>query len=128
MKSSVLKSILFSLLSPLIIGSVIGIYYCLSIENADSKLFFSILMTALSNAHIVGLTMAVCVVPLYLYLAKRQKVTYSSILTVGMLGGAVFSSFLSANMGEIFLVNTVMSLFAAGLFLYTLRRTTPQKL
>ena len=127
MKSSVLKSILFSLLSPLIIGCIIGIYYCLSIENADSKLFFTILMTALSNAHIVGLTMAVCVVPLYLYLAKRQKVTYSSILTVGMLGGAVFSAVLSANMGEIFFVNTVMSLFAAGLFLYTLRRTAGQK-
>ena len=122
MKSSILKSILYSLLSPILVGSMIGVYYCLSLEQADSQLFFSILMTALSNAHIVGLTMAACVVPAYLFLIKRDKVSYSSILTVAMLGGAIFSYIFSASGGAIFLVNTVMSLLAGGLFLFTLRK------
>jgi len=80
-------------------------------------------MTAISNAHIVGLTMAAFVVPGYLLMFKYSKVNYSGVLTLGLLGGAIFSYLLSATTGEIFLINSVMSAFAAGLFLFGLRKT-----
>jgi hypothetical protein len=80
-------------------------------------------MTAIANAHIVGLTMAAFVVPGYLLMFKYSKVNYSGVLTLGLLGGAIFSYLLSATTGEIFLINSVMSGFAAGLFLFGLRKS-----
>ncbi len=125
-KRFVAHSILYSLVSPIIVGLTIACYYTIVLPESSFALFFQIIMSAVANAHIVGLTMAICVVPGYLFLFKRNKVTYSSILTIAMLGGALFSYVFSASGGVIFLVNTVMSLLAAGIFLYTLRRQTMQ--
>ena len=78
-------------------------------------------MSAIANAHIVGLSMALLVVPGYMLMYKYNKVQYSGGLTLGMLGGAVFSFLFSASAGMVFLVNTVMAALASGLFLYGLR-------
>ncbi|MGJ8675438.1 MAG: hypothetical protein ACSHWP_05760, partial [Pseudoalteromonas sp.] len=96
-------------------------YYALALQGDFLSVFFQLLMTAISNAHIVGLTMAAFVVPGYLLMFKYSKVNYSGVLTLGLLGGAIFSYLLSASTGEIFLINSVMSGFAAGLFLFGLR-------
>jgi len=122
--SAIIKSVIFSLISPLIIGILIGLYYVLTLENATSQIFFTIIMTALSNAHIIGLTMGCFVVPGYLLLFKLNKITYWAILTIALLGGALFSYIFSASGGMIFLVNTLMSLTSAGIFLLSLRRLT----
>uniref|UniRef100_UPI00235210BF hypothetical protein n=1 Tax=Pseudoalteromonas sp. TaxID=53249 RepID=UPI00235210BF len=106
-----------------IIGSVLGLYYALTLQGDFLSVFFQLLMTAISNAHIVGLTMAAFVVPGYLLMFKYSKVNYSGVLTLGLLGGAIFSYLLSASTGEIFLINSVMSAFAAGLFLFGLRKS-----
>ncbi|KAF7769795.1 hypothetical protein PCIT_a2697 [Pseudoalteromonas citrea] len=122
MKQLLVKSIGMSLLSPLIIGSILGLYYGLVLEQPLLSVFVGLLMSALANAHIVGLAMAAFVVPGYLLMYKHNKVQYSAVLTLGMLGGAVFSYLLGASTGGGFLVNTVMAALAAGLFLYGLRR------
>jgi hypothetical protein len=121
MKHQLAKSVGLSLLSPVIIGSVLGVYYGLLLSNDFISTFFQLLMTAISNAHIVGLTMAAFVVPGYLLMFKYAKVNYSGVLTLGLLGGAIFSFLLSASTGEIFIINSVMSALAAGLFLFGLR-------
>ncbi|SFC08471.1 hypothetical protein [Pseudoalteromonas denitrificans] len=121
-KKAVSNSILFSLLSPLLIGVLIGLYYTLVSENANSKLFVSIIMTAISNAHIVGLSMGLGVLPGYLLLHKFNKINYGTILTISLLAGALFSYTFSAMGGMIFLVNTLMSLTAGGIFLFSLRK------
>jgi hypothetical protein len=123
MKHQLAKSVALSLLSPVIIGSVLGLYYALTLQGDFLSVFFQLLMTAISNAHIVGLTMAAFVVPGYLLMFKYSKVNYSGVLTLGLLGGAIFSYLLSASTGEIFLINSVMSAFAAGLFLFGLRKS-----
>ncbi|MEN8634292.1 hypothetical protein ABFV74_00955 [Pseudoalteromonas distincta] len=123
MKHQLAKSVALSLLSPVIIGSLLGLYYALTLQGDFLSVFFQLLMTAISNAHIVGLTMAAFVVPGYLLMFKYSKVNYSGVLTLGMLGGAIFSYLLSASTGEIFLINSVMSAFAAGLFLFGLRKS-----
>ena len=123
MKHQLAKSVGLSLLSPVIIGSLLGVYYSLTLEGEFVSIFLTLLMTAISNAHIVGLTMAAFVVPGYLLMFKYSKVNYSAVLTLGLLGGAIFSYLLSATTGEIFLINSVMSAFAAGLFLFGLRKT-----
>lgn len=119
-----IKSVIYSLISPLLIGILIGLYYVLTLENATSQIFFNIIMTAISNSHIVGLTMACFVVPGYLFLFKLNKITYWAILTIALLGGALFSFIFSATSSMIFFVNTLMSLTAAGIFLNCLRRFT----
>ena len=123
MKHQLAKSVGLSLLSPVIVGSLLGVYYSLTLEGEFVSIFLTLLMTAISNAHIVGLTMAAFVVPGYLLMFKYSKVNYSAVLTLGLLGGAIFSYLLSATTGEIFLINSVMSAFAAGLFLFGLRKT-----
>jgi len=123
MKHQLAKSVALSLLSPVIIGSLLGLYYALALQGDFLSVFFQLLMTAISNAHIVGLTMAAFVVPGYLLMFKYSKVNYSGVLTLGLLGGAIFSYLLSASTGEIFLINSVMSAFAAGLFLFGLRKS-----
>lgn len=123
MKHQLAKSVGLSLLSPVIVGSLLGVYYSLTLEGEFVSIFLTLLMTAISNAHIVGLTMAAFVVPGYLLMFKYSKVNYSGVLTLGLLGGAIFSYLLSATTGEIFLINSVMSAFAAGLFLLGLRKT-----
>ncbi|ATC86396.1 hypothetical protein I6F50_01120 [Pseudoalteromonas sp. NZS127_1] len=123
MKHQLAKSVALSLLSPVIIGSLLGLYYALTLQGDFLSVFFQLLMTAISNAHIVGLTMAAFVVPGYLLMFKYSKVNYSGVLTLGLLGGAIFSYLLSASTGEIFLINSVMSAFAAGLFLFGLRKS-----
>ena len=124
MKHQLAKSVALSLLSPVIVGSLLGIYYSITLQGEFVSIFFSLLMTAISNAHIVGLTMAAFVVPGYLLMFKYSKVNYSGVLTLGLLGGAIFSFLLSASTGEIFLINSVMSAIAAGLFLFALRKTS----
>lgn len=123
MKHQLAKSVGLSLLSPVIVGSLLGVYYSLTLEGEFVSIFLTLLMTAISNAHIVGLTMAAFVVPGYLLMFKYSKVNYSGVLTLGLLGGAIFSYLLSATTGEIFLINSVISAFAAGLFLFGLRKT-----
>lgn len=123
MKHQLAKSVGLSLLSSVIVGSLLGVYYSLTLEGEFVSIFLTLLMTAISNAHIVGLTMAAFVVPGYLLMFKYSKVNYSGVLTLGLLGGAIFSYLLSATTGEIFLINSVMSAFAAGLFLFGLRKT-----
>tara|TARA_B110000046_G_scaffold90703_1_gene98650 strand:+ start:114 stop:494 length:381 start_codon:yes stop_codon:yes gene_type:complete len=123
MKHQLAKSVGLSLLSPVIVGSLLGVYYSLTLEGESASIFLTLLMTAISNAHIVGLTMAAFVVPGYLLMFKYSKVNYSGVLTLGLLGGAIFSYLLSATTGEIFLINSVMSAFAAGLFLFGLRKS-----
>ena len=124
MKHQLAKSVALSLLSPVIVGSLLGIYYSITLQGEFVSIFFSLLMAAISNAHIVGLTMAAFVVPGYLLMFKYSKVNYSGVLTLGLLGGAIFSFLLSASTGEIFLINSVMSAIAAGLFLFGLRKTS----
>jgi len=123
MKHQLAKSVGLSLLSPVIVGSLLGVYYSLTLEGEFVSIFLNLLMTAISNAHIVGLTMAAFVVPGYLLMFKYSKVNYSGVLTLGLLGGAIFSYLLSATTGEIFLINSVMSAFATGLFLFGLRKS-----
>ena len=123
MKHQLAKSVGLSLLSPVVVGSLLGVYYSLTLEGEFVSIFLNLLMTAISNAHIVGLTMAAFVVPGYLLMFKYSKVNYSGVLTLGLLGGAIFSYLLSATTGEIFLINSVMSAFAAGLFLFGLRKS-----
>ncbi|KTD90281.1 MULTISPECIES: hypothetical protein [unclassified Pseudoalteromonas] len=124
MKHQLAKSVALSLLSPVIVGSLLGVYYSVTLQGEFVSIFFSLLMTAISNAHIVGLTMAAFVVPGYLLMFKYSKVNYSGVLTLGLVGGAIFSFLLSASTGEIFLINSVMSAIAAGLFLFGLRKTS----
>lgn len=124
MKQRLAKSVALSLLSPVIVGAVLGGYYAFMASNPLST-FFQFLMIAIANAHIVGLTMAAFVVPGYLLMFKYSKVNYSGVLTLGLLGGAIFSYLLSATSGMAFIVNSVMSAIAAGLFLYGLRKGLP---
>jgi hypothetical protein len=124
MKHQLAKSVALSLLSPVIVGSLLGVYYSVTLQGEFVSISFSLLMTAISNAHIVGLTMAAFVVPGYLLMFKYSKVNYSGVLTLGLVGGAIFSFLLSASTGEIFLINSVMSAIAAGLFLFGLRKTS----
>ncbi|GAA77765.1 hypothetical protein P20495_0251 [Pseudoalteromonas sp. BSi20495] len=58
MKHQLAKSVALSLLSPVIVGSLLGLYYALALQGDFLSVFFQLLMTAISNAHIVGLTMA----------------------------------------------------------------------
>jgi len=127
MKNKLAKSVALSLLSPVIIGTLLGVYYALTLQGDALSIFFNLLMSAIANAHIVGLTMAAFVVPGYLLMYKYAKVNYSGVLTLGLLGGAVFSYLLSATQGMVFLINTVMSALAAGLFLYGLRKAAEKK-
>ncbi|MEJ6475327.1 hypothetical protein [Pseudoalteromonas piscicida] len=110
----------FSLLAPLIVGGGLGIYY--SFTLGSSEMFFSLLLSAISNAYIVGLAMCLFVVPGYVLMYKHNKVQYSGLLTLGLLGGAIFSYLFAAQSGAGFIVNALMSMLAAGLFLYGLRR------
>jgi hypothetical protein len=79
-------------------------------------------MTAVANAHIVGLSMALFVVPGHMLMYKCSKVQFSGVLTLGILGGALFSLLFSTSAGMVFLVNTTMAALASVLFLYGLRR------
>ena len=124
MKHQLAKSVALSLLSPVIVGSLLGLYYGLTMNGDAATIFLQLLMSAIANAHIVGLTMAAFVVPGYLLMFKYAKVNYSGVLTLGLLGGAIFSYLLSATTGEICLINSVMAAFAAGLFLFGLRKTS----
>lgn len=121
-KQQLAKSILYSFLSPILLGSIVGAYCALITVNGSSAMFFNVLLSAIANAHIVGLAMGVCVVPAYMYLSKKGKLNYSAILTAGMAGGALFSYLLSAQQGGAFVANAVMSALAAGIFLFSLRR------
>jgi hypothetical protein len=122
MKLLLIKSVGVSLLSPIIIGSILGLYYGLLLEQPMLSVFFRLLATAIANAHVVGLAMAVFVVPGYLIMHKYNMVKYSAVLGLGMVGGAVFSYLLTSSTEGGGLVNTAMASFAAGLFLYGLRR------
>ncbi|CCQ11824.1 hypothetical protein PALB_27250 [Pseudoalteromonas luteoviolacea B = ATCC 29581] len=124
MKTNILKGVGFSFLSPLVIGICLGLFYSLTLENGTSATFFTMLLSAISNAHIAGIAIGVFVLPSYLYLVKRGKVTYSALLTTGLLGGAVSSYFLAATSGPAFIINSLMSALAGGLFLYGLRRSS----
>ncbi|MCG7535089.1 hypothetical protein [Pseudoalteromonas sp. OOF1S-7] len=119
-KRQVAKAVGYSLLSPLIIGIVLGSYYAL--VTGQSKILFQILMTAVANAHIVGLSMAFFVLPAYTLLLRYNKLSYSGVLTAGMLGGALFSYLFVAGSGMVFIINAVMAAVGGGLFLFSLRR------
>ena len=122
MKHRIAKSVGLSLLSPVIIGCILGQYYAFTLEGNGLSIFLNLLVSAISNAHIVGLTMAAFVVPGYLLMYKYAKVNYSGVLTLGLLGGAIFSYLLSATAGTAFIVNALMSALAAGLFLFGFRQ------
>nr|WP_290444134.1 hypothetical protein [Pseudoalteromonas sp. XMcav2-N] len=119
-KRQVAKAVAYSLLSPLIVGIVLGGYYALI--SGQSKILFQLLMTAVANAHIVGLSMAFFVLPAYVILLRHNKLSYSGILTAGMLGGALFSYLFVASSGMVFIINAVMAALGGGLFLFSLRR------
>ncbi|WP_105189844.1 hypothetical protein [Pseudoalteromonas sp. T1lg48] len=122
MKQHLAKAVLYSLLAPVLVGVVLGIYYALSVQENGSAIFFTVLLSALANAHIVGLAMAVLVVPGYLLMYKHNKVHYSGILTLGLLGGALFSFLFGAGAGFLLIVNALMAALGSGLFLFGLRR------
>ncbi|QTH71495.1 hypothetical protein [Pseudoalteromonas xiamenensis] len=124
MKANIVKGVGYSFLSPVIVGVTLGLFYSLTLEGGSSATFFALLLSAVANAHIVGLAMAFFVVPIYLYSVKKGMVNYSVILTAGLLGGAVFSYIFAATSGAAFLVNAIMSGLAAGLFLFGLRRSS----
>lgn len=126
MKSLIIKGVGYSLLSPLIVGIFLGAFYAITLENGSSATFFGLLLSAIANAHIVGLAMGLFVIPCYVFLAKRGQVTYSALLTAGLLGGAAFSYIFAASEGPAFIVNAVMSGIAGGLFLFGLRRVSSQ--
>lgn len=113
------KGVGFSLLSPLIVGGVLGVYYSFTLGR--SEMFFNLLLSAISNAYIVGLAMCLFVVPGYILMFRYNKVQYGGLLTLGLLGGAVFSYLFAAQSGVGFIVNALMSMLAAGLFLFGLR-------
>ncbi|TMN33303.1 hypothetical protein [Pseudoalteromonas sp. S2755] len=113
------KGIGFSLLSPLIVGGVLGIYYSFTLGR--SEMFFNLLLSAISNAYIVGLAMCLFVVPGYILMFRYNKVQYGGLLTLGLLGGAIFSYLFAVQSGVGFIVNALMSMLAAGLFLFGLR-------
>ncbi|WP_462158475.1 hypothetical protein [Pseudoalteromonas sp. GB56] len=126
MKHRLAKAVFYSLLAPIIVGVTLGIYYALGAQNNGSQIFFNVLLSAIANAHIVGLSMAVFVVPGYLFMHKYNKVHYSGVLTLGMLGGALFSYVFGAGAGFLLVVNAVMAALGSGLFLYGLRRNSPE--
>ncbi|MCF2858593.1 hypothetical protein L1286_13995 [Pseudoalteromonas sp. SMS1] len=109
-----------SLFSPVIIGSLLGIYFF--IAYGESELFWQLLMTAVANAHIVGIAMAICVLPTYRFLYMRNKVSYSAVMTSAMLGGAALTYLFSVSGGPIIIANSIMCSLGAALFLYSLRR------
>ena len=121
-KKTILKGIAYSLFSPFVIGCLIGAYYVITLEGGNSKLFFSILLSAVANAHIVGLTMAICVVPLYLFLIKRSKTNNTAVITAAIFGGALFSFMFNVASGQVFIVNTLMAILAAGIFIMTQKK------
>ena len=121
MKQLLAKSIVLSLLSPLLIGTILGAYYSIVLGH-DWGIFIRVLLSALSNAYIPGLAMALFVVPGYLLMYRFNKIQYMGILALGMLGGAAFSYLFSVSAGMVFIVNTCMASLAAGVFLYGLRR------
>ncbi|MDK2593738.1 hypothetical protein QNM18_01485 [Pseudoalteromonas sp. P94(2023)] len=120
MMKKVATAIGISMLSPLIVGSLLGIYFY--ITTGQGQLFIQLLTTAISNGHIVGLAMALCVLPVYLFLYKRNKLTYSALTTVAMLGGTALTLLLSVSGGPILIANAVMCALASALFLYSLRK------
>ena len=77
MKHQLAKSVALSLLSPVIVGSLLGLYYGLTMNGDAVTIFLQLLMSAIANAHIVGLTMAAFVVPGYLLMFMYAKVNYS---------------------------------------------------
>ncbi|KID56798.1 membrane protein [Pseudoalteromonas luteoviolacea] len=109
-----------SMFSPLIVGTILGAYFY--IVTGQGQVFLQLLTTAISNAHIVGIVMALCVLPTYLFLYKRDKLSYAALTTAAMLGGAVFTFFFSISGGPILIANAVMCALASALFLYSLRR------
>ncbi|KZN57180.1 hypothetical protein N474_09240 [Pseudoalteromonas luteoviolacea CPMOR-2] len=109
-----------SMLSPVIVGSLLGMYFVF--VYGDGELFWQLLTTAIANAHIVGISMAVCVLPTYHFLYKRNKVTYSAVMTTAMIGGAVLTYLFSVSGGPIIIANSIMCSLGAALFLYSLRR------
>ncbi|BBN81814.1 hypothetical protein PA25_17990 [Pseudoalteromonas sp. A25] len=122
MKRTLAMSVSLSLLSPIFVGASLGLYFAVSSQGSVLAIFFSMLSTALANAHVVGLSMALLVVPGYLVLYKHNKVRYDILLTLGLLGGVLFSVLFAADSGPALVANAVMTTLAAGLFLYGLRR------
>lgn len=122
MKQKLAKSVALSLLAPVNVGTALVVYYALSVKGGGAKMFFSLLMTAVANAHIVGLSMALFVVPGYMLMYKYSKVQFYGVLALGILGGALFSLLFSTSAGMVFLVNTTMAALASVLFLCGLRR------
>ncbi len=123
MNRNLAKSIAFSFLSPVLLGLAIGLYYAPSFDGNKIQLILRMLLSALSNAHIAGLSMAVFVVPGYVMLQRRNRVGYGPILSLGLLGGGLFSWLFGAADNAVFTVNTMMAILASGLFLYMLRIT-----
>ncbi|KZN30866.1 hypothetical protein N480_02640 [Pseudoalteromonas luteoviolacea S2607] len=117
---NVATAIAVSFLSPVIIGTMLGTYFF--IGYGEVELFWQLFTTAIANAHIVGISMAVCVLPTYHLLYKRDKVSYSAVMTAAMLGGAALTYVFSVDGGPILIANSVMCSLAAALFLYSLRR------
>ncbi|WP_105168438.1 hypothetical protein [Pseudoalteromonas sp. T1lg23B] len=122
MKQQLAKSVALSFLSPLLTGCILGLYFVITNHGSGVNVFISLLTGAIVNAHVVGLSMALFVVPGYIYLFKINKIHYSAILTLGMLGGGIFSYLFAAQSGAGLVINSFMATMAAGLFLYGLRR------
>jgi len=122
MKQQILKSVLLSLIAPVVVGIVFGFIIAISAQNNGAYLFFSMLINAMLNAHIVGLTMALLVLPGYKVMLKFNKVKYSFILCLGISGGVLFSVLFEAEHFMVLLTNAGMTALASGLFLYGLRR------
>lgn len=125
MKIKLAKSIALSLLAPVFMGIILGLYTALTASQYQGKVFFSVLLSALANAHIAGLAIALFVVPGYLLMYRFNCVKYAGVLTLGLLGGACVSVFFGASQGGVFILNTIMAALASGLFLYGLRRHAP---
>lgn len=121
-KKNILTSVLLSLLSPLLVGFVVALFYIATSASDPLTLLLQIQLAALSNAYIAGLAMAVCVLPAYLLLYKRGQVRFITLYVVGLLGGATWSLILINAMAQVHVINAVMAATSAAIFVISLRK------
>ena len=122
MKKSVFFSVMFSLLSPIVVGAIVWLYYVFQSMANPFALLLQIQLAAISNAHIAGLAMACFVLPSYFWLTKKRSVSLIALYLIGLVGGAVFSLILINGYAQIHLINAFMAATSAAIFIVSLRR------